>query len=750
MTRIAIALGLAALAPAIAAQERTPAAGGAPPGLDREKMWWAPTAEDWKRPVLVTFQRTWDDAVAVSRETGKPILVCVNMDGEIASEHYAGVRYRQSEIAALYEPYVCVIASVYRHNPRDFDEAGRRILCPRFGSVTCSEHIWIEPILYEKFMDGRRIAPRHIMVELDGAETYDVYYAWDTDSVFQAIQDGIANRQSVAKTIIRGDRPIVERVASRDIQDRNAVESAYQQGDRDLKRSLLQAALESGDAVPLDLLRLAVRGLDLELAELARRALAQSGSADAVDLINDALRVPLNASDRDELIGALDRLGGSSPRARTLAVVHRGLAGRSSEVDVEGWSKALAGSLEGGGTYAPASDWSALEQRIDTQAAASDTRPEDAAARLELAEASLELAIDPKTAQILAADRRTRSDYARLMFEDAHRAAVQAEELGAAGWRVNAVIGLSAYYLGNVEEAYARAEAAAGDIPSGAEEWSAIATLALFAEARQKAIAEAVREKKEWPGQWLTDVNAAYSVIARHPIGTDAHVAAHHDFLKSLGALGPASRVLDEGLARFPDSRPLHDRLRARILEEKGVEGLETAYEERLRQPDAAKNLEWFAGYASLVAAEFHRRAGNGPEALAAYDRAIAHYERNIEKNPETRATADHYVALALAGRARLAFETGDHERAVAELLASLERKPEAAATQDGLNLSPADTARTLLARLKDLDLDDLVTRLETALGKLDPELLRLPAYERDGPPGERRAGRRGRTQPGG
>jgi peroxiredoxin (alkyl hydroperoxide reductase subunit C) len=41
--------------------------------------------------------------VAVSRETGKPILVCVNMDGEVASEHYAGIRYRQPEIAKLYE-----------------------------------------------------------------------------------------------------------------------------------------------------------------------------------------------------------------------------------------------------------------------------------------------------------------------------------------------------------------------------------------------------------------------------------------------------------------------------------------------------------------------------------------------------------------------------------------------------------------------------------------------------------------------
>src|SRR5688572_23916359 len=74
-----------------------------------------PTEEDWAKPCLITWQRTWEDALEVSRETRKAILICVSMDGEPASEHYAGKRYRDPAIAKLYEPYVCVIASVYRH-----------------------------------------------------------------------------------------------------------------------------------------------------------------------------------------------------------------------------------------------------------------------------------------------------------------------------------------------------------------------------------------------------------------------------------------------------------------------------------------------------------------------------------------------------------------------------------------------------------------------------------------------------------
>ena len=31
-------------------------------GVGREEMWPAPTAEDWKKPCLITLQRTWEDA----------------------------------------------------------------------------------------------------------------------------------------------------------------------------------------------------------------------------------------------------------------------------------------------------------------------------------------------------------------------------------------------------------------------------------------------------------------------------------------------------------------------------------------------------------------------------------------------------------------------------------------------------------------------------------------------------------------
>jgi hypothetical protein len=727
ITRFAVASFLAVLASAAAAQEQPgPRPGGPPPGSPerppqgggREQMWPAATAEEWKKPVLITFQRTWEDAVAVSKETGKPILVCVNMDGEIASEHYAGVRYRQPEIAALYEPYVCVIASVYRHTPKDYDDQGQRVLCPRFGSVTCGEHIAIEPIVYEKFLDEKRIAPRHIMVEVDGSEKYDVYYANDTASVFQTIRDGIAQRKATPPTVVRGDRPVVERVASPDVKDREVVEATYAKGDAQQRRALLEAAAAQGAHAPVELLRQAIFGLDTDLSQAARKTLAQAESPAATDLIVEALRVPMDATERDALIAALGRIGKTSRRAQWLAVVHQGLAGRSNDIDLEKWSK----TVEGGGSPAPESDWGTLEEQLQSRYEARRASPADAAACLDFAEASVALAVQaPKS---LADDPKAARAFSRLAFEDARRAAAQAEKMGATGWRVDSLLTIAYFYGGNADEAYARAEKAMKSMPADDPGWNAMAVLTIFAESRWKAIQKAVREKKEWPPSWLTDVNAAYSVLRKHPLGTDAQVAWHYDFLTWLGAFHPSSRVLFEGVTRFPNSTALHERLRTRALRDRGPEGLEAVYDQLLKEKGAPAALERYAGSAAFVAAEFHRRGNAAEKAAAAYDRAAAHFERLLEADARARTWVDSQVALVHAARSRMAYEQGDDERSLKEILASFERSPATAGTLDGLSLTPASTAQMLLARLLEKKSDDAAARLREAMSKLDPVLL--------------------------
>ncbi|MCC7137230.1 MAG: hypothetical protein IT460_02230 [Planctomycetes bacterium] len=688
------------------------------PGVSREQMWRAPTAEDWKKPCLMTWQRSWDDAVAVAKETGRAILVCVNMDGEIASEHYAGVRYREPEVAAVYEPYVCVIASVYRHNPRDHDDEGRRIPCPRFGTVTCGEHIALEPVVFERFLDGVRVAPRHIMVELDGKETFDVYYANDTASVFDRIRRGTAERPPAPAPVVRGDRPLLERVASRDVRDREAVEAAYAAGDAATRKALLEAAARAADAAPTDLVRLGVFGVDPDLSRLARKALAASASPDATDLVIDALKVPAEPSERDDLLAALSRMGSTSPRARWLASVHRGLFAKSSSVDAAKWSAA------GGSSYAPpVPDWDALEAERARRVEAAKARSDDPAAMLAVAETSLDLAKEATNA--FPDDPKQAGMFARHLYADARHLAAAAEKGGASGWKVDAILCIAAYRTSDHEEAYARAERAAKALPPGEPSWNAMAVLTIFAEARWKAITQAVKAKKEWPPEWLADVHAAYTVLLAHPLGTDTQVVWYHDFLVWLGADARATRLLEQALDRFRASAPLHERYRGRLLTDRGPDAVESAYDARTRAKEAVPADLWFAGLASNAVAEHDRRVGKPDAAVAAYGRAAARLEAAAAAVPAWKGAVDAALALVDAGRARLAFQRGDDAAALEAVLASFRRSPASAGTRDGLGITPGETAQVLLARLRAADRKDDVKRLEEALTALDPELLK-------------------------
>lgn len=701
---------------AAVAQEGVPA----PPGLVPEQMWPAPTAADWQKPVPIQWQRTWDDAVRLSQATRRAILVCVNMDGEIASEHYAGIRYRDPEIAALYEPYVCVIASVYRHTPRDHDEQGRRIPCPRFGCVTCGEHIAMEPVVFEKFLDGKRIAPRHIMVELDGSESYDVFYTWDTQSVFDTLRDGISNRNVQVTPIVRGDRSLLEKLQSPDSRDRTEIERTFVDADAAQRRALLDAAVAQGERAPVELLRMAAYGLDPQLAQQARRGMQAATDPGAVDLLADTLRAPLVPDERQQLVQALGRLGATSTRARTLATAHQGLLGDGA-IDTRRWSAALAP-----GTYAPApidGDVAASAQRRDDALAA---HPDDPELMLDVAEASLLQALSTGTDDTRGGVRQAER-VRRLLFADAERQTAAARERGAGGWRPAALRAVIAYQQDRRREAYELAVEAAPSLPPDAPGRLAMEVLALFAEARQEAIVGAVRAHADWPPQWTADVHAAYAVLGRHPFGRDVHIAHHYDFLQFFGA-ADTDAVLDRGLERFPASPALHQRLRARLLERKGPDGLEADYERRLAADGAPATLPWFAGYASLVAAEAHRRGGERQAAVAAYWRGMSHF--GAYRQAVGREDGAHYEAMAMAGIGRLQLEAGALPQCLESLQRAFTLAPLAAAAVDGLGVTAVQTADMLRARATESGADELVTALDAALAQLPAAALEPPEYE--------------------
>ena len=139
------------------------------PGQSRRRGGFsAATAEQRAKPPLVPWQRNLEDALAMVAKTGKPLLICVNMDGESASERLAWVNYRDPKFVKLMRGFIPLLVSPDQRNPRDWDDHGRRIPDQRFGRLVNYEHISIEPVLAERYFGDQQVAPRHVGVSKDG------------------------------------------------------------------------------------------------------------------------------------------------------------------------------------------------------------------------------------------------------------------------------------------------------------------------------------------------------------------------------------------------------------------------------------------------------------------------------------------------------------------------------------------------------------------------------------------------------
>ncbi len=539
--------------------------------------------------------------------------------------------------------------------------------------------------------------------------------------MFDRIQAGVPNLPPPPPEV-QGDRPIAERATSPDVRDRAAVEAAFQAADPAGRRRLLDAALAAGVTKQLDLLRLSIFGLDPELAKSARAALAKVDDPGRDRPRARGAARAHGGAERDALIAALGRMGAASPRAVVARRGPPGPRGTPTSVDPKAWDDAAkSGARPATGTGFYGED---LANARETQVTASRARPDDPAVQLDLAEASLGVAMNAE--QTYPTDPRKARFLAGRMFADARRAALEAKRLGSKDWRVDTVLALAAYHTADLPEAYARAAEAVPAIPPGEGGWSSMAVVTVFAESRFKQIAAALKARKRWPPSWLADLNASYAVLIKHPLGTEAQVLWYYDFLVWLGADDASLRVLSQGVERFAGSATLHARYLDRVLKDRGPEGAEAAYAALLARPDAPPGLAAKAAAASVAAADHLRRAGKIAASVDAYTRAVAFFDRALAADPLGRAPLDDAAALALAGRGRAHYQLGDDAAATDDVFASLARSPDTAGTRDALGITPGETAQMLRARLVEQKQDDLLKKLDAALVPIDPELLRF------------------------
>lgn len=631
------------------------------------------------------------------------------MDGEAASENYAGIRYRDAEFAKLANTYIPVVVSVNRHNARDYDDSGKRIPCARFGRITCGEHIEIEPAVFSKYFSNNRVAPRHIGVGTDNKILFDCFLNFDVSPVVKALRENT----NISAPAARANETPEKKLASRDATDRAFVENAYIHGDRARRHALLTAAADAKNSDPFDLLRLGLRDADETSRALACKALLARANANAVPLLIDALRISKDANEKQAFLQLLEKLSKDSARARWAATVRRALSATSKLIQLKEW----AAQAKKAGPLPVAADADELESKLQKLTADLKVK-KDAAVFIEITNTTLQL----------AADRIAHGKDPGYLLVDAKAAAAEAAKLDPQNAQMRLARARVAFYQNDWSAIEEDLRAALPKLVSSARDAAVYQGLTIFAKALNTKIASLVNANKEWSPELLTDAHSVYSAAQAHPLATAAVFAEHVDLLFWLDAADEGNVILQEGLALFPDAPALHERLRARVLEDGGVEALERTYADIIKKSPMSAPAHWFSAYASVIAAEYYKKAANDSASKDAYTRAILQFDKSIEMSESYRANSEHFIALALAGRARIEMEKGELEGAVKDLCTALERRPQIIDQEDGLGRTPMITMNALRWLLDEKQRSDLRDALETAIEKVDPDLASRPA----------------------
>ncbi len=696
----------------VSAEELRPPSGGGAGWATRQEV----SSKDREREPLMPWQRTLDDALALVQSTGKPLLICVNMDGENASESLAWGRYRDPDFAALADGFIPVLASPDRRESRERDDRGRRLADRRFGRLVNSEHIDIEPELYERYFQGNRVAPRHVGVSPEGDILFDVFLIQDLSIIDDKLREFGRPGPPRPNPARLGVEALLR---SPDAADRSELERRFVAAAPAERERMARLALDRERPTQHpELLHLGLRDPEPRVRNAALTALAQRPEGLERSLLARAMaELPLDPDLAKPLILGLERDLASADGTRRAEIdpLHRRLlagAGTLELFDAERWK---------------------LWLRASRRAPERDLGPEDMESTIDLLE-EVESRLDeaPEDPELIALAAELHLRLARIQlatggnpmfsFQDAQAFAEDAlrrdpEHARALGYRAWA-----SYMLSDFELA---AQSAALALPGLGMEASGSLVgqlLGILAADRTRQIYAAMGEGRSWEPRLLTEAMALYDVLLVHPDLTEAQVQGYLQLLETVSDHRRQGEVVLLGLERFPTSPNLHGSLRSQRLRDGGSRALEAAYFEEVLQAareEAEAELDWFQGLGSFVAAEQDVQNRQPQEAIRAYARSFELFQRSLEANESFGPSARHYQALGLVGRARILAEEGKLAPAVALLTRGLELAPDSGESADGLGKTPLESGRELRRQLEGLGEAKLLEQLETCLTQL-------------------------------
>lgn len=652
---------------------------------------------------LMPWQRSLDDALALSKKLQKPLLVCVNTDGEQASESLAARRYQNPRFAALAGGFIPLLASPDKHNPRDHDDRGRRIPDSKFGRIVDIEHIDIEPRLYERYFNGQRVAPRHVGVAPDGEILFDLFLLNDLSVIDRHLEKHGNFDAQLVDPATQDEGALLD---NPDAAARDLLEAAYAEGDEDTRRRLANAAMDSSRTTQHpEIVRMALRD---EVDDIRRTALASVAAfADRmpIEMFPEAMRVAdgdpeslaaIGAALRDVTVG-LDET--AVVRPRRLARISDALI-REPALDVDLWHAALQGV--DAAPQPPVENIDELYRALSEIDAARTARPHDARPQLFFSRTAL------RVAQHLIDTGGNPS----FILEDARAAAEKAVELDLENPLSWAYLARSAYLLADFDMAGKAAARALPRLVERVEQPIVAEVLDAFIQSRTRLVYEALGSDEGWPAAWVSDLAAAHEIQLAHPLTTESVAQAAFEAQAQLELYALQGEFLAAAVERFPASANLHHYLRWQRLRDVGAAGLMETYETLEVSDDQRPTLAWFAGLAAFRAAEHLVENRQPDEARDAYESAIVRFSDSIDQEPSYAASANYYIALAWAGMARLHLDADELEEAVVAVRECVDVDAGVLEDTDGLGNSPAATGRAIARALsgagRDQEAEDL------------------------------------------
>ena len=643
----------------------------------------------------IAWQRSLDDALAAQKETGLPLLVVVNMDGEVFNERFAKTVYRDPQFIASTNNYICVIASPDRHTERDYDALGNRIECPRFKGCTCSEHINIEPELYRRYFNKKRNAPRHVGVSPAGKILFDRFLDRSMTTAIDAIKqhEGTGEPKHLAAT-----EDLKEMLRRRDAMARTLLERRYRSGGKEERGALLRAAASAKND-PIDLLRIGIRDPDEDLVGLAAIAISKVGGPGSLIDIEDALARISDDNVRQQLIEQLRKLGKKDATAARMAANFESSKDQLPTPWRNPWQP---GRL---------ADRAGVEAELDAVEAAIRSKPTDAGLRLRLATAQAAFAA-------ILMDEGGQG--INLWLADAERNAkkIAGEALEP---EKKALLAITAWYQSRGSEAQRDMvqAMASGNSKRQPDAWLAEMFLDVVLQVTaQTAFARSSADQKAGLRGEITRTRTVLDLLGQRNAGRESGMLAGVALLEHAGLRAEARSRLEDTITRFPASLKVHDRWRNRMLVDLGAELMRHRYAKHVTESRDRATAQWYAGYASLIAAERHTLDNRPVEAENAYSDSIERFLESASSNENYADTAHHYAVLALAGRAQIRLQKNNLTAAAKDILRSVELREASLDEDDGLKRKPRSIGSRVQAALAAAGKSELSAQVANALGQ--------------------------------